>query len=112
MQGLAIRIARAVNRVLRRGGRVWQDRFHARALVTPREVRNALVYVLGNVRKHVERFRGLDPCSSAAWFGGWRDHPANGGGTPPVAPPQTWLARAGWRRHGLILMEEAPRRGG
>ena len=48
IQGLAIRIARAVNRVLRRRGRVWIDRFHARALRTPREVRNALVYVLQN----------------------------------------------------------------
>jgi len=42
LQGLAIRIAKGVNRVLRRRGRVWADRFHARILRTPREVRNAL----------------------------------------------------------------------
>src|SRR5207249_5379538 len=53
LQGLAIRIAKAVNRVLGRRGRVWGDRYHARALRTPREVRNALVYVLQNWRKHV-----------------------------------------------------------
>jgi len=45
MRGLAIRVARAVNRALGRRGAVWGDRFHARALTTPRAVRNALVYV-------------------------------------------------------------------
>jgi hypothetical protein len=45
VQGLAIRVARAVNRALGRTGRLWGDRFHARLLRTPREVRNALVYI-------------------------------------------------------------------
>src|SRR6185369_3488108 len=53
IQGLTIRVAKAINRVLGRRGRVWGDRYHARALATPREVRNALVYVLANWRKHV-----------------------------------------------------------
>jgi len=46
VQGLSIRLAKAINRVLGRRGRVWADRFHARALRTPREVRNGLVYVI------------------------------------------------------------------
>src|SRR5207244_3534237 len=71
VQGLAIRMARAINRALGRCGRVWGDRYHARALRTPREVRNALVYVLNNWRKHLPQVRGLDPRSSAAWFSGW-----------------------------------------
>ncbi len=68
IQGLAIRLARAINRALRRSGKVWADRYHRRDLATPREVRNALVYVLNNVKKHRPGFAGLDPCSSAAWF--------------------------------------------
>src|SRR5262245_40178805 len=44
MQGLAIRIAKAVNRLLGRRGRLWADRYHSRLLETPREVRNALIY--------------------------------------------------------------------
>ena len=48
MRGLTIRIAKAVNRVLKRVGPVWGDRFHARPIRTPREMRNALVYVLNN----------------------------------------------------------------
>jgi putative transposase len=53
VRGLAIRVAKAVNCALGRVGRVWGDRYHARMLRTPREVRNALVYVLSNWLKHV-----------------------------------------------------------
>jgi len=67
IQGLAIRLAKAVNRILGRRGRVWGDRYHVRALKTPSEVRNALIYVLQNWRKHLPGFRGFDPCSSALW---------------------------------------------
>src|SRR4051812_5153542 len=52
MQGLSIRIAKRLNRALGRRGRFFSDRYHARALKTPREVRNALAYVLNNARKH------------------------------------------------------------
>ena len=46
--GLAVRVARAVNRALGRRGTVWAVRFHARAITTPRAMRNAIVYVLTN----------------------------------------------------------------
>ncbi len=51
LQGLAIRVARAVNRVLGRRGVVWSDRYHARALTTPRAVRHALVYVFAQLEE-------------------------------------------------------------
>jgi len=65
MQGLGIRLAKAINRRIGRAGRVWSDRFHCRALRTPREVRNGLIYVLLNGRKHHVTGRGIDPCSAA-----------------------------------------------
>src|SRR5262249_24526897 len=71
-QGLMIRIAKAINRVLRRVGTVWGDRYHARILTTPRAVRHCLVYVLNNWKKHLRGARSLDARSSAAWFRGWR----------------------------------------
>lgn len=112
LRGLAIRIAHAVNRVLGRRGRVWDDRYHARALTTPRATRHALVYVLNNFRKHGHNGNGIDPCSSAAWFAGWRASRGQVGiGAPPVAIARTWLARIGWRRHGLIGAEERPKGG-
>jgi REP-associated tyrosine transposase len=100
IQGLAIRVAKAINRVLGRHGAVWGDRNHARKLGTPREVRNALVYILDNWRKHVPGARGVDARSSAGWFDGWRSAVPRRDESPPVASPRTWLARIGWRRHG------------
>jgi hypothetical protein len=120
MQGLAIRLARAMNRAMGRKGRVFAERYFARELKTPRDTRTALVYVLQNARKHMERWgrrpgpRWVDPCSSALHFDGWRQGPqrsedprADTG--PPVAPARTWLLQRGWRRHGLISVSETPR---
>ncbi len=112
MRGLTIRLARAANRALGRRGAVWADRYHARALTTPREVRHALVYILMNWKKHRPDSRGIDPCSSGFWFTGWRGRPAlpPADVRSPVAAPRTWLGRDGWQRHGLIAIGETPRR--
>ena len=83
MQGLAIRIARAVNRAAGRKGRVFADHYFARELKTPAEVRRAVRYVLDNHLHH--RAPGVlqtDPCASAA----------------PLAGPRTWLLSVGWLR--------------
>src|SRR5688572_17536520 len=121
MRGLVIRIARQVNKLLMRRGRLWADRWHARALTSPRQVRNALVYVLNNHRKHARRPTppGADPFSSAPYFDGWRVAPTDAAPVSERAPPaardigvvgpRTWLMRTGWRRHGLIGLEECPR---
>jgi putative transposase len=109
VRGLAIRVARAVNRILHRRGSVWGDRYHSHLLKTPREVRNALVYVLNNWRKHEPAARGLDPLSSAAWFEGWRKPAQPDGGSSPVARARTWLASVGWKLRGLIGIDERPR---
>jgi len=109
IQGLAIRVARAINRVLRRRGAVWDGRYHARPLATPREVRNALVYVLNNFRKHIPGAKGIDSRSSAGCFTGWRTAIALTATSPAVVQARTWLARVGWRRHGLLNVAEAPR---
>lgn len=108
VQGLAIRVALAVNRVVARRGKVWADRYHRRDLATPREVRHALVYVLNNAKKHMPRFTGLDPNSSARWFDGWRDMHVMSTNPPPVAEATTWLLRVGWRRLGLVASAEQP----
>jgi REP element-mobilizing transposase RayT len=122
LQGLSIRVAKAVNRRLRRRGRVFGDRYHARILKTPREARSALRYVLLNGRKH-ERGpsripRGyIDSCSSAAWFDGWnRPRQLCFGAAAsaaavmriPVTPARTWLLRVGYKRAGPLDPDEAP----
>jgi len=110
VQGLAIRAAKAINRTLGLHGRVWGDRHHARLLRTPREVRNALAYILCNWLKHVPGARGVDPCSSAPWLREWRASADVGTGPAPVVAARTWLACVGWRRHGSIALDERPRR--
>jgi hypothetical protein len=52
---------------------------------------------------------GLDPRSSARWFEGWRIAVSPPSGAAPVVKARTWLARMGWRRHGLLDVSEAPR---
>jgi putative transposase len=126
VHGLEARITRYVNQLLMRRGAVWADRWHGRALKSPREVRNALVYVLANFRKHSPRSepRGADPCSSGAWFHGWRGLDVQRGPPPlasrvwplgkedekvPVSEPETWLLRKGFLKAGRVRLDEAPR---
>jgi putative transposase len=117
IQGLKVRMAKALNRVWKRGGTVFPERYHARQLRTPAQTRNALAYVLCNKRKHAKQqgrtyqARWVDPFSSARQFDGWsknvRQH--EDGGT--VRPPGTWLLRTGWRKRGLIDPATIPSQG-
>jgi REP element-mobilizing transposase RayT len=116
MQALNIRIAQRINKLVKRSGRVFSDRYHRRDLKTPREVRFGLAYVLLNYRKHAAQHgercpRGwIDPCSSGPWFDGWsrrvaRPHAEDA----PTSAPATWLLRIGWRKHhALISPDEIP----
>jgi REP-associated tyrosine transposase len=110
LQGLAIRMARALNRLWRRSGKVFADRFHDRILRSPREVWFALRYVLCNGRKHgawTSRSRP-DPLSSAAWFNGWSEAVPATAEVAPTASARTWLLRRGWRQHGLLSVGASP----
>jgi putative transposase len=121
MQGLLVRLSRRLNAKLGRAGKLFAARYHARALATPREVRNALRYVLLNRKHHAaeKKFDKLwiDPYSSGPWFTGWAD-PARAdrlrrsefGSEPrPTSEPTTWLLRIGWKqRHGPIAFDERP----
>ncbi len=118
MRGLAVRAAHRSNRALGRRGQVFSERYHARELTGPRAVRNALVYILHNHRKHGVSLAWLDACSSARSFDGWkhdvlldvaRAGPRRELGPPAVAPATTWLATVGWRRRGLLGVDESPR---
>ena len=86
MKSISSRLAFAVNRVFGRRGRVLDGRYHVRVLRTPREVRNALAYVLLNARKHWKERRGtappvrLDEASSGRWFAGWKRSIGRDGG--------------------------------
>jgi putative transposase len=116
--GLAVRIARGLNRLLGRRGALWGDRWNGRALKTPRAVRHALVYVLANHKKHLDPATSpgdVDPCSSAPWFSGWSGvapwelETLRAGLDPPVHESATWLGATGWRKLGLLARWERPK---
>jgi REP element-mobilizing transposase RayT len=111
--GLEIRIARHLNRLLGRKGRLWKERYHRHDLRTPAETRNALRYVLMNTQKHYRVIGDrnfADPYSSAASFDGFTRAPATFADATPWARvrPRTWLLGVGWRRRGLLDPAESP----
>ncbi|HEX6810833.1 MAG TPA: hypothetical protein VF384_04335 [Planctomycetota bacterium] len=117
LQGLAIRIARALNRLWRRRGKVFADRYHDRILESPREVRNALRYVLANGKKHSAEGREvsvpwpIDTFTSAPWFDGFRERITVRGLDTierPTTDARSWMLTIGWRRHGLLSVHELP----
>jgi REP element-mobilizing transposase RayT len=76
MNGLGTRIARRLNRVMQRRGKVLDDRYHGHILRTPTEVRRARMYLVQNARKHYGH-DGPDPYTS----------------TIALIPPDTFLMR-------------------
>ncbi len=112
MKSLSRRMVWAMRRAFGWRGGLLADRYHMRVLKTPREVRNAIRYVLLNAARHRRRAqRELDLASSARWFDGWKRSTARVGrrtGCWPVAPAHTWLLAEGWRRHGLLDPQDVP----
>jgi REP element-mobilizing transposase RayT len=115
MNALLSPLARALNKLWGRSGKVFPDRYHDEVISTPTQTRNALRYVLQNGKKHGAVPRAsIDLCSSAPVFDGWKDRPsiASIPATPvvsAVAPASTWLLTTGWHRHGLLDIDELPR---
>jgi REP element-mobilizing transposase RayT len=128
MQGFQISASKHINGVMtersgtRRTGQVFPDRYHSRALTTPREVRNAIAYVLNNWRRHGEdrasfaRTWKVDPFSNGIDFPGWKELDDSPFSYRPPATykplitwlPTTWLLRKGWSKHPPISVHETP----
>ena len=134
MRKLFSRIALAANYVAQRRGALFRDRHHRQELRSPRQTRNALLYVLFNDRKHhaqnggaIDRafFASLDERSSIAWLPdrAWteaRPPPEEVArlraryeieGEAPIVHATTWLANVGWyeRGGGRLSLHELPR---
>jgi len=88
MQGLSVRIAKAMNAMMHRRGAVFADHYFANVLESPTKVVNAIRYVQGNHTHHFGE-QGTDPYSS--WSLEEHDRAAI------LARPRSWLLRVGWR---------------
>src|SRR5258708_17282128 len=99
MQGLCIRIAKALNALMRLAGRVFDDHYFSRLLRTPTELVRAIAYVLENHRHH------FGSGGSDAYASSELPEPVR---AALLAPPNSWLLREGWRRAAAVV---APRPG-
>src|SRR6478672_11742256 len=79
MQGLNVRMAKAINRLMKRHGKVLADRYHAVILRTPAQTKNAVHYVLNNRQHH----------APGRYAAAWRDPFASV--EAPMAAAGTWL---------------------
>ncbi len=84
IQGLSIRIAKGMNRLMNRKGSVLADRYHAHVLRTPTEVRRAAHYIRHNYKHHHGEAITQDPFAS--------DSPTI---AITLATPRTWLVHTG-----------------
>jgi len=108
MQGLTIRLARRLNVVLERDGALFAERYYARPLRSPREIRDAIRnLLLAGGGKAIDKF------SSGAWFDGWHASTPRDAATQklaatpsPVAAPKTAALASSWRRAGLLALDE------
>ena len=74
MQGLQIRFAKSLNRLWKRRGKVFADRFFARLCRNYRETRAAIRYILNNALRHgvlLPKVNEPDPYSSGPWYFRW-----------------------------------------
>jgi REP element-mobilizing transposase RayT len=85
MQGLNIRIAKTLNRVMGRHGQVLSDHYNAKILKTPSQTIAARGYLLRNAKKHYG-WQGPDPFAS----------------TVPMQIPRTWFLVTIERRPGAL----------
>jgi REP element-mobilizing transposase RayT len=111
VSGLEIAFARRLNELVGRSGPVWADRYHRHDLETPQETWNGLAYLFNNASHHglYTYGDGMIDLHASGWrFDGWATPRIM---TPeskelhwrwPVCTPTTWLARIGYRKHGLI----------
>ena len=127
--GFSVSAAKCINTAIskrtgtKRRGQVIADRYHARPLKTPREVRHAIRYVLNNWRHHrydrapFARTWKVDPFSSGVVFPDWKELEGSPWlyKIPPtydplfVRRPRTWLLAKGWQQyHPLISVYEVP----
>jgi REP element-mobilizing transposase RayT len=64
MQSLGISFSKGINKIKKQTGKVFKTRYHFRKLNSPREIKNALNYILGNGIKHRETLSVINSFNS------------------------------------------------
>jgi REP element-mobilizing transposase RayT len=116
MHRLAISISRRLNGLWKKlggtwTGRIFKERYHEHVLKQPLEVRNVLLYVLANAKKHgAIKAHERDFYSSAPYFDGFTKRKAKPPPDQLIVRATAWLLTTGWHReYGLLGPNEMPR---
>jgi hypothetical protein len=108
MQGLQIRLAKGLNRLWLRRGRVFADRFFARLCETAGQIRRATRYVINNARRHgIPIPMGCaDPYSSGPYYVHWMGRLGNPGPGAPIFIPSG--ADVDYHHYPLLSIDAVP----
>jgi len=96
MKGLSVRLARGLNEMMGSNGRVVGDRYHARPLRSPTEVRSVMHYIRYNHQHHGLSHAVIDEYSSDGLLS-------------RILPSATmWVLTVGWQRGRVGKVPEEP----
>ncbi len=117
MQALTISLAKSINGMCKRKGKVFVDRYHLHILKTPNEVKQALIYLFKNAARHYRLKNIFDPYSSLVVFNHREKLLDLHGFLVPkflssfnqicdhfdeiakmIDPPRSWLLKFGWMK--------------
>ena len=104
-KSLLVKTAKRLNKLWRRKGQVWAERYYAESISSRRKTWNEIAYVLNNAHHHGATDLSIDPYSSGKYFEGWEAPIAPPDEPPekrPTVPARTWLLAEGWKMYGPI----------
>ena len=111
MQGLQIRFAKALNKLWKRTGKVFADRFFAKLCPDWRAIRAVTRYVLNNALRHGVRdwrVTEADPFSSGPWYARWTGFPWSRYKDPEVLWPVVHPGMSPYEFYAPIWPSDVP----
>lgn len=114
MKGFLVRVAKALNKLWKRKGSIFADRYHVRIIRSSMsavfQLRRLIRYVLQNARKHGIQLPSdrPDPYSSGPWFESWVGHYGETFSDEPCPVQSPWFMELRCARRGTLELDERP----
>jgi REP element-mobilizing transposase RayT len=114
MKGFLVRVAKALNKMWKRKGSVFADRYHVRIVKNSMsavfKLRTLIRYVLQNARKHGIQLPPdrPDPYSSGPWYRSWVGHQGETFSDEPCPVQDPRFMELQCARRGTLELDERP----